>query len=69
MQPDRERAKAAYKDRDYELLLNIALQTIDDREQLQKRLDHAQAVMEDALAQLEAWHEKRPPTGSPHRRA
>ena len=69
MEPEHEQATAAYAEQDYELLLSIALLAIAERDQLQVRLDRAQAVMQDALNQLEAWQERKPPTGSPHQRA
>jgi hypothetical protein len=51
------------------MLLSIALLAIAERDRLKVRLDRAQAVMQDALNQLEAWHERKPPAGSPHQRA
>ena len=69
MESEHERATAAYTQQDYELLLSIALLAIAERDQLKVRLDRAQEVMQDALSQLEAWHERKPPAGSPHQRA
>ena len=69
MESEHERATAAHTQQDYELLLSIALLAIAERDQLKVRLDRAQAVMQDALSQLEAWHERKAPAGSPHQRA